>query len=148
MTAQGCSLIVANGGKKVDDLFKPGTPRSRIDASLGEPIAVDHLPSPQCPPDDAGSTVAATDIATYEYQGWLYDPLAFQSLGMLVGLTYGLGEVVAFPAALQHAGELDKQTHIFQVWYSADQQYIWHTYQRVTDKPASATPPANVVDEE
>tara|TARA_B100000614_G_C14264467_1_gene376515 strand:- start:128 stop:406 length:279 start_codon:yes stop_codon:yes gene_type:complete len=36
MTAQGCSLIVANGGKKVDDLFKPGTPRSHIEASLGD----------------------------------------------------------------------------------------------------------------
>ncbi len=51
---------------------------------------------------------------------------------MLVGMTFGLGEVVAFPESLKMASQMSKITHHYKVWYSADGTYLSHTHEEAT----------------
>jgi hypothetical protein len=59
----------------------------------------------------------ASSKAYYEYHGRADDEEQFQGLGMLVGLTFGLGEVIAFPESIKLSQQLDKSFHEYYVWY-------------------------------
>ena len=124
----GCSGVIANAGKDVESLLRRGATRNRIEALVGPPVRqetfhAESLPSTRRSDD---TTVRASSFAEYRYRGRADDLEQFQDIGMLVGLTLGIGEVVAFPMALGRSHELQNGVHDYRVWYDADGKCVAH----------------------
>lgn len=114
-------MAIANGGKDVTSLLSMGATRDKIEAAVGQPTRhetfdAESLPSTRT---SGGTTVAASSFAEYRYRGRADDLEQFQDIGMIVGMTLGLGEVVAFPMAIGRSHELENNVHEYLVWYDA-----------------------------
>jgi hypothetical protein len=117
----GCSLAIANGGKDVESLLRMGGTRDRIEALVGQPVKEERFDPESLPTTRTRdrTTVVASSVAEYRYKGRADDLEQFQDTGMLVGMTWGIGEVVAFPMALGRSHDLQHGVHDYRVWYDA-----------------------------
>jgi hypothetical protein len=87
LPVSGCSLFIANTGK---DLTLIG---SNEDAhiELGKPVA--------------SGTDKALEFEDFSYHSKVYREEEVGSASISLGMTFGLGEVILFPAALAHLGK-------------------------------------------
>jgi hypothetical protein len=114
----GCSLIIGSWTKEISESMYEHASRTKIESILGPPILEEsfHDPYPSTRASD-GSFGLVSSKACYEYHGRADDLEQFQGLGMCVGMTLGLGEVIAFPESIKLSHRLEKSFHQYDVWY-------------------------------
>jgi len=136
----GCSIFITSQGKHLDVVLAPTATRQSVERELGAPVAsqtYDHplrlsdipeislLPRIKQPAD---LTVLAGGYEDYRYKGIIHNLGAQQAAGMVVAMTFGLGEIWAFPETLRYTASERKKEHFFRVWYSPTGRcvaYLW-----------------------
>lgn len=128
----GCSMFIMSQGKHLEYVFTPTATRQKVQQELGAPVGsktYDHATRLSDIPEIAAVprwqrpgltdlTALAGGYDDYRYKGIIYDLGADQAVGMVVGMTFGLGEVWAFPESLRYTAAEKKKEHFFKVWYS------------------------------
>jgi hypothetical protein len=114
----GCSMVVSSCTKEVSESMYQHGSRGRIESMIGPPLSEQsyHAPYPTTRDLNGRVGLAATK-AYYEYHGRADDGEQFQGLGMLSGMTLGLGEVIAFPESIKLSQRLQRSFHRYYVWY-------------------------------
>ncbi|MDR3460064.1 MAG: hypothetical protein P4N60_21765 [Verrucomicrobiae bacterium] len=136
----GCSTVIMSQGKHLDEVFAPTATRLSVQQEIGAPVSsqtydkpttlseipdISSLPRSQHP---TGLTALAGGYEDYRYKGLVYDLGAHQADGMVVGMTFGLGELWAFPESLRYTAAEKNKEHFFRVWYSPSGRcvaYLW-----------------------
>lgn len=126
----GCSMFIMSQGKHLEYVFTPTATRQNVQQELGAPVGLktyDHATKLSDIPEittvplwyrHADLTALAGGYDDYRYKGIIYDNGADQAVGMVVGMTFGLGELWAFPESLRYTAAEKKKEHFFRVWYS------------------------------
>ena len=126
----GCSVFISSRGKDLETVFTTNATRQSVQREFGPPVGsvaldkarrlseipeIRSLPASRQPSDMTALTTGSED---YRYKGMIYDLGASQTAGMALGMTFGLSEIVMFPASLAYAASERKKEHFFRVWYS------------------------------
>jgi hypothetical protein len=127
----GCSLLVSQGGKRVERVFAPTATVETIRKELGQPTARLAYPQPllaSAIPELVELSKYKSELALttligahedYAYKGWVYEDMA-EGIVMCDTLTFGAGELFLFPLSVYGAVEDSQQTHRYRVWYRTD----------------------------
>jgi hypothetical protein len=133
----GCSLLVMQGGKRMDRVFTAGASDQKIRKSLGPPITQVAYPQPRAASEipeivklaKLTPTLPLTNsVAGYEeysFQGRVYQDES-QGIVMVDTITFGAGELLLFPLSVRQAAQDRNRVHRFRVWYRPDRTYFAH----------------------
>ena len=138
LLAIGCAST--GGGVYTTGLFALKTPRSTIEDALGSPVSESpsaRLVSVRSNLESETREVQAKTVATYVYEGRVYDNLTNQDLGMMVGVSFGLRAFEAYGIARRRAEEARQRTHRYEVWYALDATYLTHSSSIISDDAKS-----------
>ena len=146
----GCSVFIASQGKDLETVFAQKSTRQSVERELGPPDRfvkyeqarrLSEIPEIHAFPSSthpAESKNLAASYGDYRYKGRVFDLGASQSAGMVFGITFGLGELWAFPKSLGDAAVERKKEHFFRVWYSENGQciaYVWRPAEKSKELP-------------